>query len=362
MPKLFLALLVLLCLETQAQDLPEQVIRLKQRPILVFHGVLASCKDEKYGETQNRPHVICFETGEYAETEESFDYLTKNSCKRLERMVKKHPKHFENGFYVMASSQGGLIARYLLHTCPVFKAKLKRLVTKGTPHLGGVDSPHVHTEKMSLAKSTVFWLYMMKLFKKLILSDISEAERCSLKDMLGKKLGSAKAIKELAVHSAKSKHRDILNLELMVNVIHSDEDIVLPPKSTVFGANYDPQTDILQPFDETPAYRINYLGLRTMYKTGRMMNCVAHGPHSQVPDVVEDDHLYELLNDNCIFDPKYYDYIPDHELYRHCLALKIMKSPKTKVLQCDPSRLGFSHNKKFMRRVAGIKVEERIIA
>lgn len=362
MPKNILALVILLCSGCLMTEIPERVIRLRQRPILIFHGMLTSCKEPQYADTQKRPHVICFETGEYGETQESFEYLTEQSCKRLQRMIKRHPKHFENGFYVIAASQGGLIARYMLNSCPIFKAKLKRLITKGTPHLGVLDPPIIKKNSTNTIEPKLVFLNAMNLFKKFILTRLSEEEGCSLKDMLSDKLGNAKVIKKLSNDSRKTKHREMLGLELMVNVIHSEESIVVPAKSSIFGANYDSETDTLQPFYETPAYKINYLGLRTMYRTGRMMNCVVHDQHARVSIVAEDDHLYELLNDNCLFDPKYYDFIPDHELYRHCLALKIMRSPKTRVLQCDPSRLDLNRNKKFMRRVSGIKVEQKVIS
>ena len=362
MPNKILAIFVLLYLGCRMADFPDRVIRLRQRPILVFHGMLTSCKESQYSETQSRPHVICFETGEYEETQESFEFLAEQSCKRLHRMVKKHPKHFENGFYVMAASQGGLIARYMLQSCPLFRTKLKRLITKGTPHLGAIDGPVIKENTGKTLEPRLVFFSAMTVFKKLILTQISKDEGCSINDMLGDKLGSASVIRKISSQSKKTRHSEMLGLELMVNVIHSDDSIVIPPKSTIFGANYDAEADTLQPFYETPAYKINYIGLRTMYRTGRMMNCVVHGDHARVPIAAEDDHLYELLNDNCLFDPKYYDYIPDHELYRHCLALKIMRSPKTRVLQCDPSRLDLSQNKRFMRRVSGIKVEQKIIA
>lgn len=272
----FLFLGVSLGADTHGSELSSRM------PLRVFHGHLRSCV------SVSREYVgVCVETGALgASTLLSIPNQANKGCEILSREI----ENLKNGFNILAFSQGGIIARTILHKCTNINRYIRRMVFVGTPHLG-------------IQKLPVFVSQMQKEEERklrLFTTVVGIASRTVLGVSRIARIGPSNYYYGTGMTAFLRDFNDPIydplyaNLEAIINIVSVDEKVVVPASSTSFGAQLDPQTRRLHRAENLPFFQEHSSGIGALYRSGRMANCVSAENHSDLTSA-EKTKLYNLV-------------------------------------------------------------------
>ena len=226
--------------------LPALSLSLPPLPVRSFHGYASSCSSLSL-----RDLGTCVETGaRLASMTASMSSQASAGCQAL----RAEEAALRGGFHIVAYSQGGLIARHILHRCTPINGYIRRIVFVGTPHLGiGGRLLAYQDYAREGAASPPF------------LSDVSSL----LWDPL------------------------YANLDFVVNLVSRTESTVRPASSTAMGAKYDP-SGRFESLGKVPYVQERQRGLAKLFQEGQLWNCLSSGPHNR-PTRDEVRLLYGVL-------------------------------------------------------------------
>lgn len=249
--------------------------QLPTRPVRSFHGYAGSCSN-----LAQRDPGVCVETGGRGDSiRNSIESQANLGCILLTREI----NNLRNGFYIVAYSQGGLIARHIFHRCNQVNKYIRRIIFVGAPHLGVGDSTPNR-----------------------LLRQISNEE-----DEWPRPEGKASSFQGRFLRSSDYTNRgggttaflnDVnsnawdplyANLELIVNFVSKTESTVSPAFSTGMGAQYLGGNRI-QDANTVPYFNRHQNGVLAMFNAGRLFNCLSDAGHNRFTNA-EIFLVYNLL-------------------------------------------------------------------
>lgn len=220
---------------------------LPQLPVRTFHGYYTSCKT-----LMTRDPHPCIETGSGIRSIlDPMAVQAKRGCDQLSEQVEE----LKNGFYIIAYSQGGLLARHILINCKPIRRFIRRMIFVGTPQLG------YDPEGEQFPK----------------LEDLSPKERKLLawEDYATFKGLTAKFLRDLTSEKTSSSYDQ---LDLFGGFVSRIEGTVRPSKSTSFGANLIGENELESLENSSEFIRIPVI--KKLYDQGRLFSCLSHAKHN----------------------------------------------------------------------------------
>lgn len=349
---------------------------LSERPIFFFHGLGDSCT--RYNSLKIPKQFICVESGSTVQSFLSLNYQITNICKNfrttIERVKFQYPFISETGFYLMGFEQGGLLARSVLHLCAHVKDKVKGIITIGTPNLGVDDHRLLHKSPSTNIIEDFFNNLVTKTFNSLndrLSSNpvfapfqyLNRFEEVSLKEHdraiyiddenkhnselylnfggealdtnkgkgIVKKLPS-KFIEELnGMPNAASDH-DGLSIFLNFMLLEDLETIPLPTQT--FGAIYDSLDTKVKSFRKTQAYKEDYMGLKSLYDQGKLINCALNCGAYNISESIFERLAEVLSSSNC---SRFEDNtkLTRDQMYTLCVHYNFRKDDFRELYKCD---------------------------
>ena len=296
--------------------------KLQQRPMLFIHGLNDSCTS--FSKRYKIKELVCIESGAGMDSFRSLGNQIDTACKGIYDFIELQRKNidiYKIGFYLVAFSQGGLIARGVFHECKALRPLIKGLFMIGTPNLGIDKFPQKLNETVNISWYQKSFNYMVKLLFVGVSKDswwaplntgpfeyvnkFKSMSKASVENNNTVKFDSATPpykkytnFKEVVeVHGKPGKvlikrpnaylrylNEGITegyydNLDLMINFTFLDDEMIDPIPSQSFGAMFDEEEDRVQDFRETQAYNEDYMGLRSLYDESKLINCAMGGKH-----------------------------------------------------------------------------------
>ena len=250
----------------------EMMATLPSLPVRTFHGYYTSCETLM----QRDPHQ-CIETGEGIRSIlDPMAVQAKRGCDLLVEQIEE----LNNGFYIIAYSQGGLLARHILINCKPIRRLIKRMIFVGTPQLGYDPEGEQFQSIEELNRKG----------RKLL----------AWEDYATYKGLTAKFLRDLSSVKSSSYYNQ---LDLFGGFVSRIEGTVRPSKSTSFGANLIGQNE-LELLDISPEFA-KIPAIKKLYDDGRLFSCLSQGKHNRFTEEERDIVFKYLITEH-----------PDAEDYR----------------------------------------------
>ena len=240
-----------------------------------FHGINETCESEyklnyKLFSDYN---FRCIETSKGIFV--SFEDQIKLACDNLMAEIDL----LENGFTIYGNSQGGLIARAVIQSCPVGKY-VKRFITYASPHNGVGSLPRIRPG------GVINWLFLslcgLDFFKRLI-GPCAYIRNRGVGD-IGISDGQnefLRVLNNVKLKNEKFRTR-ILGLEVFMSIWHESDTMVQPANSGAFGYFGEQDKEGLFQLEGSIIWRKDTLGLRKMFEENRFFRCVVKGDHTEL--------------------------------------------------------------------------------
>lgn len=201
----------------------------------------------------------------------SFEKEVEKACTKLN----KEKEVLSKGFTLIGNSQGGLIARAVVERCEI-GTHVKRLITIGGPHQGVAVIPHT--------KPDSYFNYLIKfceyeLFKNIVgpcgyIKDIRNSDYSKIHNTV-KDVNNEYQINE-------QYRARIKNLDLFMAIGFSDDQMIQPKNTSVFGFYKDVNYNSYVEMEELDIYKKDTIGLKELNESGRLFRCIVEGDHLQI--------------------------------------------------------------------------------
>ena len=267
-----LALLVLLC-AAQEEETP--------KPLAVFHGFGDACIypgmasfTRKLGKMVGT-YSKCIEIGTFgsiASVTMDFEKQGQEACQK----IAENPE-FDNGFSVVGLSQGGLIARYVVESCPG-SVPVRNMATFGAPHRGVGKIPQcwngVFCDSINwVARQFVYFDIVQRLIGPAgYFRDPAHLRRYRKHSHFLAALDNEVESNSMAEHKERVESLNAVFLGWFEN-----DHMVYPPETGKFSELQKDGT--ILPMEETDLY--DTLGLRKLNEEGRITVHAFPGDHLQ---------------------------------------------------------------------------------
>ena len=283
------------------------------RPVRIFHGLGDYCEETKDPNTNYK----CVETGA---KNESFRKSIKTQAMIGCEILKSEVDILQPSFYVLAYSQGGLIARWIQLNCEGVGHLIKRMVLVGTPNIGVdkfpkndafVDKVFSKHDIESMIYNDSSWLKSLsederkksikELFEKTLPNE--EAEDSWLADKgisvanlmspllkplnfaplnyINEKSQYASLITDL---SKKSNIGSLNTLDFLVVIANRDERVVSPPENVTFGMQIVNDFGNTKKYLKTSKFINTHPMINHLWKEKRLINCLSDSSHAGITD------------------------------------------------------------------------------
>ena len=250
-------------------------------PTLLFPGCNDRCIGIDYFhwalERHSNSEVICIEYGHLLDSVfTSLESLVNKAC----TLASKHESILKDGFVAVGMSMGGLVARGLIQRCPIGE-KASVLIAVGTPQAGVAKIP---MESAGFFAPVLQFLFEQIVYHKTVQKFVSSTNFFKVPHNLAgyhrtnaflATLNNESVIDPVAVAR-------IERLSALVCVAFKQEKFIDPPESAHFGYYDSNPPHKVQSFFETEQYRLNHLGLRTLWDSGRLIFLHAEGRHQNL--------------------------------------------------------------------------------
>ena len=234
-----------------------------------FHGINDRCSDieSTLRYLFPRSDAICIETtrGQLL----SFDLQIKIGCDYLNAEIDK----LKDGFTLVGMSQGGLI----LQRCEAGKY-VKRLLTMGTPNNGVAIIPS--TDSQNPINTVILPLCFTKFFKYIV----GPCNYIRSTKYYDRYMNSYSVILDL--NNEKNENEDYKNrirqLEMFMTVQFTQDKMVQPGSSSVFGFYSDDSYSTHSEMEDEDVYKKDRLSLKELENSGRFFRCKIDNQHMHV--------------------------------------------------------------------------------
>lgn len=248
-------------------------------PIRVFHGLFGRCTD-----LAPELRGACVETSPALRSAvQSLDSQAQIGC----AILRAERAQLANGFYMVGLSQGGLVARKILHHCFPVNTYVLGMVFVGAPHMGVKRVPILDSVLPGPTKSIVnSGLGVVSRF-----TGSSGVNAGVIQYFNG--AGKTAFMRELEDTGYDSMYA---RLPFIVNVMSRREKTVIPSESTTFGAKSNRLKTEIEPAENLPYYQEHIDGVGGLYLRGRMINCLSDADHANLIES-ESQVIFDFLLD-----------------------------------------------------------------
>lgn len=259
--------------------------KLNNQPIAVFHGVGDNCGGwmsdwtNYFGSVANS-YAKCIESGA-DKVSETTNIITQaqKACQLINQ-----DENYNGNFTIVAFSQGGLIARYILEQCKM-KGKVTKLITFGTPHMGISKIPFCNGNEQKLYCKFLDSLINIVAFIPFVnnfytpLSYLNPPLMYDLYRKYGSYLSviNNEAYDQKFFNNNKSRFE---SLEKLVLIKFREDDIVFPRESAWFQ-KYNKHLEV-QSLEKSEFYQQDFLGLKKLNDAGKVSFVEFRGKHMQL--------------------------------------------------------------------------------
>lgn len=253
-------------------------------PTAVFHGLGDACI---YPGMKSFTKDIAKETGDYAKCLEvgngSITSMTDNFMDQAEKACNKllADDNFANAeeFNVMGLSQGALLARYIVESCPI-KGKVRNWASIGGPNMGVAAIPHCFEGFIcnivnSIAKDFVYTSLIQNLIGPAgYFRDIQHEKQYKAGSVFLPHIDN----EDDDTTSADRKARfSALNGALLMMFT---EDTMVYPKESEWFQQLDMDGNV-QPLEDSDFYKNDVLGVKALNEAGKIQFVSVVGDHLQ---------------------------------------------------------------------------------
>lgn len=204
----------------------------------------------------------------------SFATQIQIACDFLEAEIET----LKGGFTLVGMSQGGLIARGVLQKCNAGQY-VRRLLTFGTPHQGVALIPG--TGPSNPINHTVILLCYLGILR----SFVGPCSYIRSTRYFSKYQRAHTVIADLnnEFHENQLYRQRISQLEVFMTARFSEDTMVQPKNSAIFGFYKDSSYKEYSEMEEEDIFRRDRLGLQALERSGRLWRCDMKGSHLWVP-------------------------------------------------------------------------------
>ena len=262
-------------------------------PVVILHGIGDSCSGgymKSFPKKVNKifgVYSTCIESGGGAK---DFSTSIRTQAEKACQNILAN-ENLQGDFSIVALSQGGLIARYIIEKCPT-KGKVKRLVSIGTPHMGVSKLPHCFSGIIC---------YVLKKFVSLIIYTSSIQKNIGPAGYFVDNLNFERYVKNsdfLAdINNEKNKKesykKNFLYLEKVVLMKFSQDSMIYPKESAWF--EFVDQYEKVIPLKESMFYLNDNIGLAELMEKGKVQFVAVDGDHLQFDTSDEEKYILPAL-------------------------------------------------------------------
>uniref|UniRef100_A0A915CYA9 Palmitoyl-protein thioesterase 1 n=1 Tax=Ditylenchus dipsaci TaxID=166011 RepID=A0A915CYA9_9BILA len=257
-----------------------------QTPIVIWHGMGDSCCNPMsmgYVKKLLKTHIpgvyvnsLMLGSNVIEDTEHGFfanmNELVDNACEQIQKDT-----NLQNGYHAMGFSQGGLFIRALAQRCP--HPPMKNLISVGGPQQGIYGLPYCTSLHQSGLCDAVRHLLNYGAYTSLegyanysiFLADLNCAQNtCN-----------------------PAYKQNIAKLQNLVLVKFLRDEKVVPKESEWFGYYPDNNSSVIVDMENTPLYKEDWIGMKTLKDSNRLHLLAVDGRHLQIPA----DILKQKTND-----------------------------------------------------------------
>jgi hypothetical protein len=288
-----------------------------QRRVFVFHGLGISCS-----ELGRIPVGHCIETG--AGFFDSSDNILRQGeigCAILKKEILDENGRvhqlYSNGFHLVGFSQGGLIVRAIFQICFEIRPYVKRILTFGTPHLGITAFPASCMISIGRACLEFFqskekredkWsFYQYKVDPKQESESENDAINKSSESLIQNLLNN------VMTEEGISRGLKIYDkLEAMINVMYTEDLMIYPVESSLFGITFNSETKKFTKFN--PNEVSESVGIAELAEKGRLISCAIKAGHLGFESKLQSERIYRFVQDDHWVESSQ-DNIPENNLY-----------------------------------------------
>lgn len=251
-----------------------------QIPVAILHGFMSACEDEDmryladFIGHKTSEYSKCIETGGGAvDITKSFEDQAKTACEKI-----SNDQNFDNNFAIVAISQGGILARYVIEKCNM-KGKVKRFISIGGPLAGTHQLPHcLRGVTCHILNSFADWFC----YKGYVQNSFGPSGYFRVSNHLDKFKKSKSVLlntnnqgKEFD-NNAKSR---FIQLDKLV-LIQYKRDTMISPRQSVYFGELDEKHNLID-MKDTEVYKNNLFGLKTLDEQGKI-----------IKHLIDDKHCY----------------------------------------------------------------------
>ena len=276
-------------------------------PVIYFHGFGSSCHIDENGsafkamknESPYKNPVYCVEYGALINgVLRSMNFLAKKACRELERNQGKF--NLQGGFLIFGSSQGNMVARYIIQECSVGKY-VKGYISSGGPHMGLIRWPHTDFEKYE------------KIINE-ITEDIVYTPEIQYAIAPGGYFKSIRRHKEYLEHCIflpymnnekhfNQQYKDrMTSLKYLAAIKYLKDEVIYPNETEHFGYYADETETTMIKMEDTDEYKQDLFGIRTLNEAKKLtlIDCDASHVHPTYQWCL--DNLLPWLNPDLVAD------------------------------------------------------------
>jgi hypothetical protein len=271
---------------------------LKPRPIIMIHGWGEKCPE-------NGELIECIETGAgFKDSSVDLFKQAERACEILIVMILDNNRNvkdrYKYGFHFIGYSQGGLIVRIVFHNCYEIRIYVKRILTFGSPHLGIDRLPSSCLYSLGLF---VFGLCKTKeelshlSFNQYLNTQSNEDPNSSQIVFPETRRGLIEYLLQVVktVEGTFMSQKIYNSTEGIINVQFTEDTIIDPISSSLFGMSLDTTTKLVSPFNEAET-----VGIRELDSRGRIVSCVVNAKHLEFENPQQLLQLLAFIFDSTI--------------------------------------------------------------
>ncbi|CUM66900.1 uncharacterized protein PRCAT00004585001 [Priceomyces carsonii] len=218
----------------------------------------------------------------------------KKEVEQVCELIGKRPE-LDAGFDAIGFSQGGLFMRALTETCK--RAKVKNLITFGSPHMGVMDLPLCRDEKDWVCRRRNE-LLKRQVWNEKIQKTIVPAQYFRDPYQFDNYVLKSHFLAEINNERADEFNPDfgdrLKDIEKFVMVTFTQDTTLVPKGSAAFN-DIDVNTGDLIPFDKTVLYEKNLIGLRDLNELKKLEFLSIEEDHMRIPDTFLVDIANEYI-------------------------------------------------------------------
>ena len=254
-------------------------------PTAIFHGLGDACI---YPGMHHFTKQIKEGTGDYAKCVEvgngSITSITDNFMDQAEKACNKllEDENFAvDEINVMGLSQGALLARYIVESCPI-KGKVRNLSSIGGPNMGVIDIPHCFSGALckivnSVARDFVYTGIVQNILGPAgYFRDTYHYDRYTERSVFLPHLNNEGSDSDADKAARKERFSSLNGLQLMMFT----EDSMVYPKESEWFQELSPEGELTE-LTESDFYKNDLIGVKALNEANKIQFVSVEGDHLQ---------------------------------------------------------------------------------